>query len=80
MSQLKLVVPSIPLLGGVKGKLLEPGRGVPLPPAMRNPLRYFNDSPEVIRLAALMCIRYPLSLRQVEDLLFERGIDICHES
>jgi putative transposase len=24
-------------------------------------------------------IRYPLSLRQVEDLLFERGIDICHE-
>jgi transposase-like protein len=27
-----------------------------------------------------MYIRYPLSLRQVEDLLFERGIDICHES
>ena len=26
-----------------------------------------------------MYIRYPLSLRQVEDLLFERGIDICHE-
>jgi transposase-like protein len=25
-------------------------------------------------------IRYPLSLRQVEDLLFERGIDICHET
>ena len=24
--------------------------------------------------------RYPLSLRQVEDLLFERGIDICHET
>ena len=23
---------------------------------------------------------YPLSLRQVEDLLFERGIDICHET
>ena len=28
----------------------------------------------------MMCIRYPLSLRQVEDLLFERGIDICHET
>ena len=25
-------------------------------------------------------IRYPLSLRQVEDILFERGIDICHET
>lgn len=24
--------------------------------------------------------RYPLSLRNVEDLLFERGIDICHET
>ena len=28
----------------------------------------------------MMYVRYPLSLRQVEDLLFERGIDICHES
>jgi len=25
-------------------------------------------------------ISYPLALRQVEDLLFERGIDICHET
>ncbi len=47
---------------------------------MSNPLRYFNSSPEVIRLAVMMYIRYPLSLRQVEDLLFERGIDICHET
>jgi putative transposase len=50
------------------------------PPAMRNPFRYFNSSPEVIRLTVMMYIRYPLSLRQVEDLLFERGIDICHET
>ncbi len=28
----------------------------------------------------MMYFRYPLSLRQVEDLLFERGIDICHET
>ena len=28
----------------------------------------------------MMHIRYPLSLRQVEDILFERGIDICHET
>ena len=47
---------------------------------MRNAFRYFNSSPEVIRLAVMMYIRYPLSLRQVEDLLFERGIDICHET
>jgi len=47
---------------------------------MRNPFRYFNSSPEVIRLTVMMYIRYPLSLRQVEDVLFERGINICHET
>ncbi len=47
---------------------------------MENPFRCFNSSPEVIRLAVMMYIRYPLSLRQVEDLLFERNIDICHET
>jgi putative transposase len=47
---------------------------------MRNPFRYFNSSPEVIRLTVMMYVRYPLSLRQVEDILFERGIDICHET
>ncbi len=47
---------------------------------MKNPFRYFNSSPEIIRLTVMMYIRYPLSLRQFEDLLFERGIDICHET
>jgi putative transposase len=47
---------------------------------MKNPFRYFKTSPEVIRLAVMMYIRFPLSLRQVEDLLHERGIDICHET
>jgi len=47
---------------------------------MKNPFRYFKISPEVIRLAVLMYIRFPLSLRNVEDLLHERGIDICHET
>ena len=47
---------------------------------MQNPFRYINSSPEIIRFAVMMYIRYPLSLRQVEDLLFERGIDICHET
>ena len=49
---------------------------------MRNPdpFRYFNSSPEVIRFVVMMYLRYPLSLRQVEDILFERGIDISHET
>ena len=45
-----------------------------------SPFRYFNSSPEVIRLVVLMYVRFPLSLRNVEDLLFERGIDLCHET
>jgi len=47
---------------------------------MKNPFRYFNSSPEIIRLTVMTYIRYPLSSRQVEDLLFERRIDICHET
>ncbi len=42
--------------------------------------RYFKTSPEIIRLAVMMYIGYPLSLRNVEDLLHERGIDITHET
>jgi len=34
----------------------------------------------VIRLVVLLYVRFPLSLRNVEDLLFERGIDVCHET
>tara|TARA_Y100001951_G_C11268005_1_gene256849 strand:- start:640 stop:909 length:270 start_codon:yes stop_codon:yes gene_type:complete len=45
-----------------------------------NPFRYFDSSPEVIRLVVMMYVKYPLSLRNVEDLLAERGIDICHET
>jgi hypothetical protein len=43
---------------------------------MSSPFRYFNSSPEVIRLVVMMYVRYPLSLRNVEDLLAERGIEI----
>jgi putative transposase len=45
-----------------------------------SPFRCFNSSPEVIRLVVMMYVRFPLSLRNVEDLLAERGIDICHET
>ena len=44
-----------------------------------DPFRWFDLSPEVIRLVVMIDVRYPLSLRNVEDLLLERGIDICHE-
>ena len=46
----------------------------------RSPYRYFKTSPEIIRLAVLMYVRFPLSLRNVEYLLHERGIDISHET
>ncbi len=45
----------------------------------RSPFRYFKTSPEVIRLAVMLYIRFPLSLRNVEDLQHERGIDVSHE-
>ena len=53
---------------------------MPRPRKPASPFRYFNSSPEVIRLVVMMYVRFPLSLRNVEDLLFERGIDICHET
>ena len=47
---------------------------------MANPFRYFNSSPEVIRLVVMMYVKSPLSLRNVEDHLAERGIDISPET
>ena len=47
---------------------------------MANPFRCFNSSPEVIRLVVMMYVKYPLSLRNVEDLLHERGIDLSYET
>ena len=45
-----------------------------------SPLRYSKTSPEVIRLAVMMYVRFPLSLRTVEDLLHEQGVDLSHET
>ena len=45
-----------------------------------SPFRYFKTSPEIIRLAVMLYVRFPLSLRNVEDLLHERGIEISHET
>ena len=45
-----------------------------------SPFKYFKTSPEIIRLAVMLYVRFPLSLRNVEDLLHERGIDVSHET
>jgi putative transposase len=49
-------------------------------PTPDGPFKRFNSSPEIIRLVVMMYVRFPLSLRNVEDLLFERGIDISYET
>ena len=49
-------------------------------PKLDNPFRWFDSSPEVIQMVVMLYVRFPLSLRNVEDLAFERGIDICHET
>ena len=48
--------------------------------AICSPFKYFKTSPEIIRLAVMYYIRYSLSFRQMEDILHERGVDICHET
>lgn len=44
-----------------------------------DPFRYFNSSPENICLVVMVYVRCPVSLRNVEGVLFERGVDICNE-
>ena len=45
-----------------------------------SPFRQFNSSPKITRLVVIMYVRFPLSLRNVEDLLAGRGIAVCHET
>jgi len=42
--------------------------------------RYFKTSPEIIQLAVMLYVRFRLLLRNVEDLLHERGVDVSYES
>ena len=39
-----------------------------------SPFKWFKTSPEIIRLAVMLYVRFPLSLRNVEDLLHERDL------
>jgi hypothetical protein len=45
-----------------------------------SPFRDFRTSPEIIRLATMLHVRFPLSLRNAESLLHERGIEVSHEA
>lgn len=65
-----------------EGWRLEPAGSVAwhLGMTTRSPLRYFRTSPKIIRLAVMMYVRFPLSQRNVEDILHERGIDISYET
>ena len=64
--------------GSVTLNLLEAGRATFwfLRMTKHSSLRYFKTSFEVIRLAVMIYVRFSLSLRNVEDLLHERGIDV----
>jgi len=46
----------------------------------RSPFRYFKTSPQIIRLAVLLYVRFPLLLQNVEGLQHERGVDISHQT
>ena len=43
----------------------------------RSPFRCFKTHPEIIRLAVMLNVRFPLSLLNVDDLLLELGIVLC---
>ncbi len=45
-----------------------------------DPFKYFRANREIIRLSVKMYVRFPLPLRNVEDLLHERGVDVSHEA
>jgi putative transposase len=45
----------------------------------RSPFRYFKTSPEIIRVAAMLYVCFPLSLPKGADFLPGRGVDSSHE-
>ena len=42
--------------------------------------KYYKSSPEVIRFAVKLRVHYGLLLRQCEDMLAKRGIDVSYEA
>ncbi len=53
---------------------------MPRPRTPASPFRYFNSSPEVIRLAVLLHVKHPLSLRNIEDLSGGARHRLSHET
>jgi len=45
-----------------------------------DPFKGFHSSPEIIRFAVMLYVRFPVSLRNVDDLLRKHGMDISHET
>ncbi len=72
----------IRLAGSCQRALLLASKGVGWRQAMpkSSPFKYFKASPEIIRLVVMLQVRFPLSLRNVEDLLNERRVDVSHEA
>jgi hypothetical protein len=64
--------------GSVNGNRLEAGKTYTRLSLMtkRTRFRSFKTSPEIVQLAVIPCVRFQLSLRDVEDRLQERGIGI----
>ena len=48
--------------------------------AKRDPFEHFKTGRDIIRLAFMLNVRFLLSLRNVEDLLHEQGIDVSHRT
>ena len=46
----------------------------------RSPFRYFKTSPKIIRLAAMLYVRFPLSFWNIEDLFHKHDVDVSHET
>ena len=66
----------------VRQNWLGPRQAVSYPRRMTkcSPFLYFKTSPEIIRLAVMVYVHFPLSLRKIEYLLNERGLEISHET
>ena len=45
-----------------------------------SPFENFKTSSEIIGVVGMLYVRFPLSLRNIEDLLHERSIEVSHEA
>jgi transposase-like protein len=69
-------------MGLVRENQPEAGRAVfpAFQHAHPHPCRCFRTSQEIIRPAVMLQVRFPVSIRNVEDLLHEPGFEAGHEA